>query len=308
MALSDKREFDAKVVVQDDKTDIAILKIEGGDSRFPTIELRRQRHARSRRSRARHRQSVRRRPDRDAAASSRRWPAPRSANPTARSSSRPTPPSTPATPAARWSTCPARLVGINTMIFSQIRRLARHRLRHPLQPRAPLRRERRRRPQGRAAVARRPARTRHARDRRSSGARSHLRRRRLARHQPRTGARRPACRPATSSPASTASRSPIPAPCYYRLTTRGVGNTARIDVLRKRRPVTIDLALAAPPQPGKDDVRNLVGQASVRRRPRLQHSSRPRRRTRPRRRRRRRHRVRASAARSRSVSASSRAT
>ncbi|HEX5665257.1 MAG TPA: trypsin-like peptidase domain-containing protein, partial [Hyphomicrobium sp.] len=37
VALADKREFDARVVVQDDKTDIAILKIEGGDSRFPTI-------------------------------------------------------------------------------------------------------------------------------------------------------------------------------------------------------------------------------------------------------------------------------
>ncbi len=50
-----------------------------------------------------------------------------------------------------------------------------------------------------------------------------------------------------------------PRAVYYRLTTRGVGNTARIDLLRNRRPVTIDLALAAPPQPGKDDVRNLVG-------------------------------------------------
>jgi Do/DeqQ family serine protease len=37
VALADKREFDARVVVQDDKTDIAILKIEGGDTRFPTI-------------------------------------------------------------------------------------------------------------------------------------------------------------------------------------------------------------------------------------------------------------------------------
>ncbi len=39
IALSDKREFDAKVVTQDDKTDIAILKIENGDGKFPTIEL-----------------------------------------------------------------------------------------------------------------------------------------------------------------------------------------------------------------------------------------------------------------------------
>jgi Do/DeqQ family serine protease len=39
IALADKREFDAKVVSQDEKTDIAILRIEGGDGRFPTLEL-----------------------------------------------------------------------------------------------------------------------------------------------------------------------------------------------------------------------------------------------------------------------------
>jgi Do/DeqQ family serine protease len=39
IALSDKREFDAKVIAQDDKTDIAVLKIEGGDGRFPFLEF-----------------------------------------------------------------------------------------------------------------------------------------------------------------------------------------------------------------------------------------------------------------------------
>ena len=39
VALADKREFDAKVVLQDEKSDIAVLKIEGGDGRFPTIDL-----------------------------------------------------------------------------------------------------------------------------------------------------------------------------------------------------------------------------------------------------------------------------
>ncbi len=39
VALSDKREFDAKVLTQDEKTDIAILKINGGNERFPAIEL-----------------------------------------------------------------------------------------------------------------------------------------------------------------------------------------------------------------------------------------------------------------------------
>ncbi|MEQ1577995.1 MAG: Do family serine endopeptidase [Hyphomicrobium sp.] len=46
----------------------------------------------------------------------------------------------------------------------------------------------------------------------------------------------------------------------YRLTTRGVGNTSKIDVLRKGQPMTLDLALLSPPQPGKDDVRNLSGE------------------------------------------------
>lgn len=50
-----------------------------------------------------------------------------------------------------------------------------------------------------------------------------------------------------------------PRAVYYRLTTRGVGNSARIDLLRNGRPVTIQLTLAPPPQPGRDDVRNLAG-------------------------------------------------
>ena len=39
IALSDKREFDAKVVAQDDKADIAVLKIDGGDGKFPFLEF-----------------------------------------------------------------------------------------------------------------------------------------------------------------------------------------------------------------------------------------------------------------------------
>ncbi len=39
VALADKREFDAKLVLQDEKSDIAILRIEGGDGRFPTLEF-----------------------------------------------------------------------------------------------------------------------------------------------------------------------------------------------------------------------------------------------------------------------------
>ena len=45
----------------------------------------------------------------------------------------------------------------------------------------------------------------------------------------------------------------------YRLTTRGIGNRAQITVLRAGRAVTIPVLIAAPPQPGRDDVRNLSG-------------------------------------------------
>ncbi|HRO49330.1 MAG TPA: Do family serine endopeptidase [Hyphomicrobium sp.] len=45
----------------------------------------------------------------------------------------------------------------------------------------------------------------------------------------------------------------------YRLTTRGVGSTVRLDVIRKGQPQTIELPLVAAPEPGRDDVRNLVG-------------------------------------------------
>ena len=39
VVLADKREFDAKVILQDEKTDIAVLRIEGGDGRFPSLEF-----------------------------------------------------------------------------------------------------------------------------------------------------------------------------------------------------------------------------------------------------------------------------
>jgi Do/DeqQ family serine protease len=39
IVLPDKREFDAKVLLADEKTDIAILKIQGGDGRFPFLEF-----------------------------------------------------------------------------------------------------------------------------------------------------------------------------------------------------------------------------------------------------------------------------
>lgn len=50
-----------------------------------------------------------------------------------------------------------------------------------------------------------------------------------------------------------------PRSVYYRLTTRGAGNTARLEVMRKGRPETVNLVLQQPPKAGRDDVRNLSG-------------------------------------------------
>ena len=46
---------------------------------------------------------------------------------------------------------------------------------------------------------------------------------------------------------------------FYRLTTKGVGQTAKLSLIRKGKPVDIDIPLIAPPRGGKDDVRNLSG-------------------------------------------------
>lgn len=45
----------------------------------------------------------------------------------------------------------------------------------------------------------------------------------------------------------------------YRLTTRGVGNTSRIEVIREGKHVSVDVPLLPAPKPGKDDIRNLSG-------------------------------------------------
>ena len=65
VALADKREFDADLVLKDARSDLAVLRIKDGRERFTAGRLRRFRRAPGRRPRARHRQSVRRRPDRD---------------------------------------------------------------------------------------------------------------------------------------------------------------------------------------------------------------------------------------------------
>jgi len=50
-----------------------------------------------------------------------------------------------------------------------------------------------------------------------------------------------------------------PRAVFYRLTTKGVGQTAKLSVLRKGKGLETDLALVSPPKAGKDDVRNLSG-------------------------------------------------
>ena len=45
----------------------------------------------------------------------------------------------------------------------------------------------------------------------------------------------------------------------YRLQTKGVGNTVSLDVMRNRKPVTLSLSLKPAPLPTKDDLRNLSG-------------------------------------------------
>jgi Do/DeqQ family serine protease len=46
---------------------------------------------------------------------------------------------------------------------------------------------------------------------------------------------------------------------HYRMTTRGVGNTTKLRVIRKRKTIEIALPLVVAPKPGRDDVRNLSG-------------------------------------------------
>ena len=50
-----------------------------------------------------------------------------------------------------------------------------------------------------------------------------------------------------------------PRALIYRLTTRGIGAKAKIDFVRKGRLMSTQLALLAAPEPGKNDVRNLSG-------------------------------------------------
>jgi Do/DeqQ family serine protease len=50
-----------------------------------------------------------------------------------------------------------------------------------------------------------------------------------------------------------------PRSVQYRLTTRGIGNRAKLDVVRKGRRLVIEVAVQTAPPAGKDDVHNLAG-------------------------------------------------
>lgn len=50
-----------------------------------------------------------------------------------------------------------------------------------------------------------------------------------------------------------------PRAVFYRLTTLGVGKRATFDIIRQGRPTDVTIALVKAPEPGRDDIRNLSG-------------------------------------------------
>ena len=102
VALADRREFEAEIVLRDPRTDLAVLQDQGRRP-FPGARARRFRRDRGRRFRHRDRRSVRRRPDGDAGHRLGAGAHRRSASTTTASSSRPTRRSIRAIRAARWS-------------------------------------------------------------------------------------------------------------------------------------------------------------------------------------------------------------
>ncbi len=66
VSLADKREFEAEIVLKDSRTDLAVLRLKDTREKFTTLDFANSDELHGRRRRARDRQSLRRRPDRDA--------------------------------------------------------------------------------------------------------------------------------------------------------------------------------------------------------------------------------------------------
>ena len=66
VSLSDKREFEAEIMLKDSRSDLAVLRLKDAHEKFPTLDFANSDELHGRRRRARDRQSLRRRPDRDA--------------------------------------------------------------------------------------------------------------------------------------------------------------------------------------------------------------------------------------------------
>jgi Do/DeqQ family serine protease len=258
IALADKREFDAKVVMQDDKTDIAILKIENGGASFPVIELE----------------------DSDTlevgdmvlaignpfavgqtvtsgivSALARTEVGPSDSQVFIQTDAA----INPGNSGGALVDMSGKLVGINTMIFSQSG--GSHGIGFAI-------------PSNLVRIYVESAAEGRKVERPWLGARLDVVTREVAEG---LGLDRVAgalvARVSDKGPAARAGLQPgdvimhvdgfevyDPKGVQYRLTTKGIGNRVRVDVIRKGRPVTIDLPLEPAPKPGRDDVKNLAGE------------------------------------------------